>query len=194
MNKKFTKIKNGSYLFIKNYFDPNESDKIFNQLIKDINWKQEYLNLFGKKIKFPRLVAFYGDKGISYRYSRKTYDAKSWNSTLSSLKNKIQKDFKINSNSVLLNLYRNGNDSMDWHQDDEKELGKNPDIISLNFGETRKFQLKNIESNDRLDFELDHGSILIMSGPIQHNWKHRVPKSKKELNSRINLTFRNIKN
>jgi alkylated DNA repair dioxygenase AlkB len=96
-------------------------------------------------------------------------------------------------NSVLLNLYRSGNDSISWHTDAEKELGINPIIASVNFGATRKFQLKHIKSKEKIEIELTHGSLLIMQGELQHFWQHQVPKTSKPVNERINLTFRKIK-
>ena len=96
-------------------------------------------------------------------------------------------------NSVLLNLYRNGNDSISWHTDAEKELGVNPVIASVNFGATRKFQLRHIKTKGKLELELSHGSVLIMQGELQHFWHHQVPKTSKTVNERINLTFRVIK-
>jgi alkylated DNA repair dioxygenase AlkB len=96
-------------------------------------------------------------------------------------------------NSVLLNLYRDGNDSISWHTDAEKELGINPVIASVNFGAERIFQLRHIETNERIDIPLKHGSLLIMQGELQHFWQHQVPKTKKVNSERINLTFRVIK-
>ena len=100
---------------------------------------------------------------------------------------------KVRFNSVLLNRYRSGNDSISWHTDAEKELGQNPVIASVNFGETRKFQLRHIETKEKIEIELTHGSLLIMQGELQHFWQHQVPKTAKKVNERINLTFRVIK-
>jgi alkylated DNA repair dioxygenase AlkB len=93
----------------------------------------------------------------------------------------------------LLNRYRSGNDSISWHTDAEKELGINPVIASVNFGATRKFQLRHINTKEKLEIELTHGSLLIMQGELQHFWQHQVPKTSKVVNERINLTFRVIK-
>jgi alkylated DNA repair dioxygenase AlkB len=109
------------------------------------------------------------------------------------IKRKIEPLVSINFNSVLLNLYRDGNDSISWHSDTEKELGKNPIIASVNFGETRTFQLKHMNTGERIDLQLEHGSLLIMGGAMQHYWQHQVPKTKKIIDKRINLTFRVIK-
>src|SRR5690606_7620397 len=116
-----------------------------------------------------------------------------WNELLLKIKNKIEPLCGVSFNSVLLNRYRDGNDSISWHTDAEKELGKNPVIASVNFGEERVFQLKHMETSERIDILLKHGSLLVMMGELQHFWKHQVPKSKKPMKERINLTFRVIK-
>ena len=108
-------------------------------------------------------------------------------------KNKIEKHENISFNSVLLNRYRNGNDSISWHTDAERELGIRPIIASVSFGATRTFQLRHINTKEKLEIELTHGSLLIMQGELQHFWQHQIPKTKKVLGERINLTFRTIK-
>ena len=105
---------------------------------------------------------------------------------------KIEPQAKVIFNSVLLNRYRDGNDSISWHTDAEPELGRNPLIASVNFGDTRKFQLRHINTKEKLEIELSHGSLLIMQGELQHFWQHQVPKTKEIKKERINLTFRVI--
>jgi alkylated DNA repair dioxygenase AlkB len=112
---------------------------------------------------------------------------------LVSIKSKIEPIAKVDFNSVLLNRYRDGNDSISWHTDAEKELGINPIIASVNFGATRKFQLRHIKTKEKLEIELTHGSLLIMQGELQHFWQHQVPKTTQKVGERINLTFRVIK-
>ncbi|MGL6343520.1 MAG: alpha-ketoglutarate-dependent dioxygenase AlkB family protein, partial [Waterburya sp.] len=113
---------------------------------------------------------------------------------LLSIKKRIEQTVTVNFNSVLANLYRNGQDYVSWHSDDEKELGKNPTIASVSFGATRRFVLrhKSNQDLDTLDISLSHGSLLIMKGSTQHFWKHQVPKTSKVKSERINLTFRVI--
>ncbi len=187
-------IKNGEYLHQLNYFDTIESNDLFKNLKESILWRQEKLKMFGKEFNFPRLMAFYGDNNIKYSFSRNTYHAKPWNHSLLKIKAKLENDFDCSFNSVLLNMYRSGQDSMDWHQDNEKELGTNPIIASVNFGAIRKFELRNNETREKLIFNLSHGSLLLMKGETQHFWQHRIPKTKKDVSLRINLTFRFIKN
>ena len=151
------------------------------------------MNMYGKKINFPRLTAWYGDNDKPYSFSGITLSPKVWNEELVSIKSKIEQIAKVDFNSVLLNRYRDGNDSISWHTDAEKELGINPVIASVNFGATRKFQLRHIKTKEKLEIELTHGSLLIMQGELQHFWQHQVPKTKELKTERINLTFRVIK-
>lgn len=186
-------IENGEYLFYPNFFTKSESNIFLQKLKSEIEWKQESMNMYGKKINFPRLTAWYGDNDKPYSFSGITLSPKVWNEELVSIKNKIEPIAKVNFNSVLLNLYRDGNDSISWHTDAEKELGTNPVIASVNFGATRKFQLRHIKTKEKLEIELTHGSLLIMQGELQHFWQHQVPKTSKVVGERINLTFRVIK-
>lgn len=186
-------ILNGEYLFLPNFFSKLESDKYFLALKNDILWKQESMKMYGKHILFPRLTAWYGDDDKPYSFSGITLKPHSWTKELLEIKNKIELIAKTRFNSVLLNKYRNGNDSISWHTDAEKELGINPIIGSANFGATRKFQLKHIKTKEKIEIELTHGSLLIMQGELQHFWQHQVPKTSQEVDERINLTFRVIK-
>lgn len=187
-----TQINNGEYIYQLDYFNKIVAKNLMSDLENSITWRQEKLKMFGKEIYFPRLMAFYGDQNISYSFSRNTYNALPWTDSLIKIKSKLESDFNIPFNSVLLNMYRSGKDSMDWHQDNEKELGENPIIASVNFGASRKFELRNIDSREKIIFELGHGALLLMKGKTQHYWQHRVPKTKREVSVRINLTFRNI--
>jgi len=188
-----TTIENGEYLFYPNFFTKSESDIFLQKLKSEIEWKQESMNMYGKKINFPRLTAWYGDNDKPYSFSGITLSPKIWNEELVSIKSKIEPIAKVDFNSVLLNRYRDGNDSISWHTDAEKELGINPVIASVNFGATRKFQLRHIKTKEKLEIELTHGSLLIMQGELQHFWQHQVPKTKELKTERINLTFRVIK-
>jgi alkylated DNA repair dioxygenase AlkB len=187
-----TVIENGEYIFLPNYFNRVESDMFLNKLKNNIDWKQESMNMYGKQLNFPRLTAWYGDNDKPYSFSGIKLRPQPWNEELLEIKNKIEPRALVNFNSVLLNRYRNGNDSISWHTDAEKELGKNPIIASVNFGATRKFQLRHIHSKEKLEIELTHGSLLIMQGELQHYWQHQVPKTAQIVTERINLTFRVI--
>lgn len=186
-------IPNGEYIYLPNFFTKSESDNYFQVLKDNILWKQESMHMYGKQVMFPRLTAWYGDNDKPYSFSGITLRPHSWTKELLEIKNKIEPIANTQFNSVLLNQYRNGNDSISWHTDAEKELGLNPIIGSVNFGATRKFQLRHIETKEKIEIELTHGSLLIMQGELQHFWQHQVPKTAKKVNERINLTFRVIK-
>jgi len=186
----FVKIRNGAYLFVPDFFDKAKSDYYFNDLIKNSEWRQEEILIFGKTVKFPRLTAWYGER--PYAYSGITHEARKWTDTLLEIKNEVEIRTQSIFNSVLLNLYRNGNDSISWHADNEKILGDKPMIASVSFGATRRFQLRHNATKEKIQFELGHGSLLIMKGELQGYWQHQVPKTKKEVEARINLTFRTI--
>jgi alkylated DNA repair dioxygenase AlkB len=192
INTGLTVIENGEYIFLPNYFIKEESDLYFTMLKDKIEWKQESMNMYGKQLNFPRLTAWYGDNDKPYSFSGIKLSPQSWNKELLEIKNRIEPKALVSFNSVLLNRYRSGNDSISWHTDAEKELGKNPIIASVNFGATRKFQLRHIHTKEKLEIELTHGSLLIMQGELQHFWQHQVPKTSQNVTERINLTFRVI--
>lgn len=178
-----------------NFFEKEESDKIFQELFRDIKWRQDEIEYYGKKIDLPRLTAWYGDFGKSYTYSSILMNSDAWTPTLLFIKERIEKVANVFFNSVLLNLYRNGRDSVSWHRDNEPELGENPVIASVSFGETRKFQFRHRLRKElgKIDVDLTHGSLLIMKGATQQFWQHQIPKTSKHVAPRINLTFRIIK-
>jgi alkylated DNA repair dioxygenase AlkB len=186
-------IEHGAYDFFPAFFSAKESDDVFNNLKNDITWKQESMKMYGREINFPRLTAWYGDNDKPYSFSGITLKPNPWNAALQKIKEKIEPEAGVIFNSVLLNRYRNGNDSISWHTDAEKELGRNPVIASVNFGATRIFQLRHINTKEKIEIELTHGSLLIMKGELQHFWQHQVPKTSKVVGERINLTFRVIK-
>lgn len=178
----------------KNFFTPEESNKLYNNLKNHIKWQQDKIQFYGKSHDVPRLAAWYGDRHKSYMYSGIKMNPHAWNDDLKFIKKRIEAQAKVKFTSCLLNYYRTGKDSVDWHQDDEKELGLNPIIGSVSFGETRPFQLKHLDRTDlkRVDIPLTHGSFLLMKGTTQHYWKHKIPKTTKNIKPRINLTFRII--
>lgn len=186
-------IKNGLYRYFPSFFKRDEADSLMVSLEKNIQWNQEKMNMYGKTIDLPRLTSWYGDRDKTYSFSGIKLNPLSWNENLLKIKSEIEPICNVSFNSVLLNLYRDGNDSISWHTDAEKELGLNPIIASVNFGAEREFQLKHDNSGEKISIILQHGSLLIMEGELQHYWKHQVPKRKNVDRSRINLTFRVIK-
>ena len=184
----------GEVAIYRNFFNKVESDQIFQELLSKIKWRQDKMKLYGKEYELPRLTAWYGDDGKSYTFSGIPMSPDAWTPTLLSIKSRIEEVTQAKFNSVLLNLYRSGKDGVSWHSDDEPELGKNPMIASVSFGETRRFQLRHKldKSLDKVEITLTHGSLLIMKGSTQHLWQHQIPKTAKSLQERINLTFRII--
>jgi alkylated DNA repair dioxygenase AlkB len=175
-------------------FSQEEADNFFNKLKDEISWQQEKIKMFGQVHDIPRLTAWYGEPNKTYVYSGIKVHSDPWTQTLLKIKEKIEKVSSVEFNSVLLNLYRNGADGVSWHSDDETELGHNPVIGSVSFGESRPFQLKHKFNPDlKQKVILEHGSYLLMQGETQHQWFHQIPKSKKQMGERINLTFRVIK-
>lgn len=208
-NQEYIELKDAKIVFVPQFFTPSVSDQILTNLTENIAWQQGEITLFGKKILEPRLSAWYGDEGKTYTYSSKKQEPLPWYETLIFIKTEIEKvllqtytDFFETQNtpsvlslfnSVLCNFYRNGNDSMGFHSDDERELGKNPLIASVNFGETRRFLIRRKDDKTlKHELLLSHGSLLIMGGAMQHYWQHAVPKEPRRIKPRVNLTFRHI--
>jgi alkylated DNA repair dioxygenase AlkB len=178
----------------RGFFTAAESDRLLQELSDKIDWKRESAVFAGGKVPLPRLTAWYGDAGKSYSYSGITVHPNPWTPTLLRIKERVEAIAGVKFNSVLLNFYRNEQDSVGWHSDDEPELGTNPVIASVSFGAERTFQFKHKENPDlRQSVGLSHGSLLLMAGSTQHHWKHQIPKTKKPHGPRINLTFRIIK-
>lgn len=170
-----------------------QADELLASLQENINWKQEQIKMYGKTFDIPRMTAWYGDPNIAYTYSGIKVESNKWIPELLEIKKTIEKISEVQFNCVLLNLYRSGNDGVSWHSDDEPELGDNPVIGSMSLGQERVFQMKHKKSGERKDILLNHGSYLLMKGATQSHWQHQIPKSKKVMGKRINLTFRNIR-
>ncbi|USP07278.1 alpha-ketoglutarate-dependent dioxygenase AlkB [Vibrio sp. LQ2] len=183
-------ITDGKLLWVEHFLTPTQADHAFSVLTQELDWQQEAITLFGKSVLQPRLQAWYGDK--AYTYSGLTMPPNVWTPMLADLKQRCELLAGQAFNSVLANLYRDGQDSMGWHQDNEPELGQQPVIASLSLGETRRFVLRHLHSKEKFELPLSHGSLLIMAGNTQHFWQHCVPKTVRTLEPRINLTFRLI--
>lgn len=175
------------------FFDKASADDHFRHLLHDTPWRQGEVKVYNQTHLTPRLVAWYGD--AAYTYSGVIHQPLAWTDRLLSIKQKIEKESGVPFNSVLMNLYRDGRDSMGWHRDNEKELGTNPVIGSVSFGETRPFRLRHKfrKEVEPLEIPLAHGSYLLMAGATQQYWEHMIPKTARPLRPRINLTFRLIR-
>jgi len=187
-------LPNAEVVYIPNFYDFEKATCLFKILRETVEWQQDDITIFGKTFKQPRLTAFYADNNdLTYTYSNITMFPKEFSRVLLSIKQDVEEMAHHQFTTVLLNLYRNGNDSNGWHTDNEKELGKNPKIASLSLGASRIFQFKHRTLKDhKYSLALEHGSLLLMQGEMQHYWLHQVPKTKKDIGERINLTFRTI--
>lgn len=193
MKKESIDLKDGSLIYYPGFFRREQSDYFYQKLQYSLHWRQDKIKLFGKEMLQPRLTSFYGEKGKSYTYSGLEMEPQAFPAELIQIKEKCEEYAGTDFNACLANLYRNGNDSMGWHADDEKELGAQPVIASVSFGAERLFHLKHKTDNTaRYKIRLQHGSLLIMKGTTQQFWKHQLPKTKKRVDPRINLTFRKI--
>lgn len=170
----------------------HKADEYFQTLKKNIPWRNDEAIIMGKLIVTKRKVAWYGDELFSYTYSKTTKHALPWTPELLELKYLAEQESGETYNSCLLNLYHNGDEGMAWHSDAEIELKKHGAIASLSFGAERKFAFKHKATKEKVEFMLQHGSLLVMKGETQANWLHRLPPTKTVNTPRVNLTFRTI--
>ena len=181
--------------FWRGFYAADRAAGIMQELQADTPWRQETITLWGKQHLQPRLSAWYADPDTVYAYSGLKLVARAWTTTLTRIRREVEAAAAMRFNSVLLNLYRDGQDSMGWHSDDEAELGRNPAVASLSFGETRIFRFKHKSATGQksVAIELSNGSLLLMAGPTQHCWQHSIAKQAAVSGPRINLTFRNVR-
>jgi len=187
-------LKDADITYYPSFLSPEEASVYFDKLMKETEWQQDDIKVFGKIYAQPRLTSLHGEEGKPYTYSGITMHPKPFTPLLKDLKKRVEFETGEAFTTVLLNLYRDGNDSNGWHSDDEKELGTNPVIASVSLGANRKFNLRHKkDSSLKASIELEHGSLLLMKGTTQHYWKHQLPKSIRVHDPRINLTFRVIR-
>ena len=180
-------------ILVRNAVDSVAADAAFVALRERVGWRQDYLRMFGRLISVPRLESWVADEGLDYTYSGIHHDPDPWSEELLMLRNLVSEHAGATFNSVLCNLYRDGNDGVDWHADDEPEFGPMPVLASWSLGATRRFDLRRVDDHSiKVELELHHGDLVIMRGMTQALWKHRVPKTKKPVGERINLTFRSV--
>jgi len=178
----------------ENFLSREEADLLKDKLMHTAPWEQRTQKMYDKIVITPRLTAWYGDKNESYESAdNNTVCTNPWTPESLSLKERIEKEFGYRFNGVLLNLYRDQNDSVAWHRDKESRYGKRPVIASISLGETRNFDFRKKDHHQsKYSLPLPNGSLLIMKGDLQENWEHRIAKSTKPMRPRINLTFRLI--
>lgn len=179
--------------YTRDFLTEKIASELFDQLIATTPWKQNTQKMYDKMVVTPRLTAWFGDSSKMYHLGNNDFQVNEWSPELIDLKEKIERFSGNEFNSVLLNLYRDGNDSVAWHRDKESELGNRPVIASLSLGQVRNFDFRKVNDHQKkYSIALEHGSLLIMKGDLQVNWEHRVAKSVKNMKPRINLTFRLI--
>jgi len=175
----------------KSFFPGSDADRILGQLIGLTPWRQDPIKIFGRTVLQPRFTAWMGDAGVTYRYSGLTLEPISWSQPVREVKDRIEAEYGYKFNSALLNYYRDGQDSMGWHRDNEPELGEEPAIASLSLGESRVFKMRHYFNKSlNIDLNLEHGDLLIMAGPMQAYWEHSLPKTARPKGPRVNITFR----
>lgn len=182
----------GCVLYFGKIYSYDQANEFLKQLENEIIWAHDQAIIFGKIIQTKRKVAWYGDSDFSYTYSKITKIALPWTPLLLQLKQMVEQITQEKYNSCLLNLYHDGSEGMAWHSDGEKDLKKNGAIASLTFGDERKFSFKHKNTKEKLDLQLENGSLLVMKGETQAYWLHRLPPTQKSKKVRINLTFRTI--
>ncbi|TBU91978.1 alpha-ketoglutarate-dependent dioxygenase AlkB family protein [Phytopseudomonas dryadis] len=178
----------------RHWLDAATADDWLRRLLDETPWQRPEVVLYGRRHPVPRLLAWYGDAGIRYRYSGMTHQPLPWTPLLAEIRRRLVEAVGQPLNGALLNCYRNGQDSMGWHSDDEPELGADPLVVSLSLGATRRFDLRR-KGQQRIEHSLplEHGSLLVMAGQTQHHWQHQVAKTRSHCAPRLNLTFRLIR-
>ena len=176
----------------RDIFNIEDSISYFDLLHKKVNWKSASIRIAGRNVPIPRLQCWVADRGLTYRYSGMTMSPEPWSEVLREIRSRVEQLAELRFNAVLLNLYRDGRDSVAWHADDEPELGENPVVASLSLGANRPFELKHRTRDVRLRMTLHNNSLLIMGETLQNNWLHQLPKVNSSIGPRINLTFRKL--
>jgi alkylated DNA repair dioxygenase AlkB len=170
----------------------SEASTFYQTLLDEVPWSHDEVVMFGRRVVTAREVAWFGDVGLAYRYSGTTKQPLPWTPELTRLKTYAEKLSKSRFNSCLLNLYHDGGEGMGWHSDDEKSIVRDSAIAAISLGAEREFRLKHKGTGEKVSIVLESGSLLVMKGATQRHWLHSVPKSKKVVSPRINLTFRTM--
>lgn len=182
----------GKATLYRGVFCGAEHDRLFQALQQQVDWQQHVITLYGRAVAAPRLSAWYGDPGAVYRYSGLRLEPLPWTAIVDEIKAKAERFAGVRFNSALLNLYRDGRDSVGWHSDAEPELGRDPVIASISLGAVRRFTLRHKKQRLQIALDLEPGSVLVMAGATQHHWRHQLSKTSRPVEPRINLTFRRI--
>jgi len=180
-----------SLQYVNNFITHKESRALINLWTEELDWEQSTIQIFGKRVSIPRLNCWYGDH--AYTYSGTRFEPKPMPPKLLKIKDRVERFSQLSFNSVLVNWYRDGQDCMGWHSDDEQSLGTHPQIASISLGDPRRFSLREKDNkSNQYKLQLEDGSLLLMLGDTQTLWQHALPKTKTSQHSRLNLTFRKI--
>jgi alkylated DNA repair dioxygenase AlkB len=194
MSRQAIIARDGEVGLYNDYLDEKTAGTFFAIFKNTIAWRQDAIRIYGRSVDIPRLTAWYAVAGKSYRYSGITLQPQSWTCDLLVLREQLQQFLEADFNSVLLNYYRNGNDRVGWHSDDERDLAKNSTIAAISLGTARRFLIRHKHhKEEKIELMLKAGSLLIMQGSTQQYWQHCVPPAKRIAEPRISLTFRMIR-
>lgn len=182
----------GEVYLWSDFMDLEEAQLTQDQLVNEVHWQERSIRIFGREVLQPRLMCWMGDEDCAYTYSGTQFQPEPWHPLLLKIKGDVERQTAGQFNSVLLNLYRDGQDSMGPHSDNEPELGENPIIASLSLGASRDFVFRHKREKVTIPMQLTSGSLLKMAGKTQKHWKHELPKRLRVKSSRVNLTFRKI--
>jgi alkylated DNA repair dioxygenase AlkB len=171
-------------------FDAAASAAHLTGLVEELDWESQQFTIYGRTMPMPRLIAMYGPLG--YRYSGVVHPPRALSPRLEAIRRSVTAVTGRDFNSVLANLYRDGCDSVGWHRDSDYAHGGQPDIASVSFGASRRFELRDADGRERVALELESGSVLLMTGAAVARWWHRVPKSRAVTGPRVNLTYRHM--
>ena len=192
---RFPVIPDAEVSYRPDFLEPVEADRVLRALLARDDWQRLRSRLFGREVELQRSTAWWGDRGARYRYSGITHVARGWPDFVAALGERLQVETGVRFNSVLANRYRDGQEYMGWHSDDERDLGERPVIASLSFGAERRFLMRHRSRKDleTVEWVLGHGSLLLMAGDTQRHWKHRMPPMARCKEERVNLTFRRVR-
>lgn len=194
MTTKRTDLGEGAWLELLPELVP-APERWMSRLVGELPLAPETYRMGSRAVQSPRLVSWHGEPGTGYAYSGVSHEPTPWTAALGELRTLVENTTGLRFNSVLANLYRDGSDSMGWHADREPEIGPTPDdrwIASLSFGARRRFVLKHRRSAVRHVFELGAGDLLVMRGTVQDHFRHALPKTRRPVGPRLNLTFRHV--
>jgi alkylated DNA repair dioxygenase AlkB len=183
---------NKEFRIIEDFYDATESDHIYRLLLQEQNWPDNSYSVAGRLFELPRLQTWHADPGISYSYSNNLLQTQPWTPLLADIRQKVELFLSFSFNAVLVNLYRNGQDYVGWHADNEADLGEQPYIASLTLGATRQFAFRQKKTAECGSVLLRSGTLLTMQPAFQHHWLHSIPAEPHVTQGRINLTFRKV--